>query len=64
MKTKICIKCENEKAIALFYKKNICKSCQKEYNKQYYQNNKIKLNDKSKEYHKNNKVRKNLVLAS
>lgn len=54
----ICKKCELEKEISEFYKKEkICKSCKREYNKDYYKNNysyfkvkRDKWNEENREY--------------
>lgn len=59
---KICKNCNIEKDLNSFPKskshrlgvKNICKSCNNEYNKKHYIQNKEKINKKHKEYRENN----------
>jgi len=53
---KNCINCKLEKSIDLFVnKRNICKSCMKEYKKQHSLKNKDYLKEKNKKYYIDNK---------
>lgn len=74
MESKICSACGETKALDEFHRtRNQCKVCKAEYNakynqnykevrrrkyKQYYEDNKEKLNQKSADYHANNRDRK------
>ena len=57
---KICTKCGIEKPIEIFYKNkskrdgysSICKDCQKEADKRYYQSNKDKIRKRARIFHK------------
>ena len=56
METKICSKCGIEKSINDFNKtKSMCKSCEKEYKREYYQRNKDNILKKTSEYRNNNR---------
>lgn len=53
---KVCTKCNISKPLSEYNKnKNICKPCEKEYKKEYYQKNKDKIKAKVSEYRENNK---------
>ena len=72
--TRVCSKCGKEKSVSEFYKhkgckygvRSVCKECDKEYKKEYgennkeyykeyYENNKDKIKEQNKEYRENNK---------
>lgn len=61
--TKVCCRCGMEKSIDHFYRNDnkedgfrvSCKECEKEYQKQWYEKNKERLNKKSKDYNERNK---------
>ena len=62
MKTKICKKCGLEKNIDEFrivkgYFLKSCKSCEKEYHKKYYQENKNIIEEKHKDYKKQYRIK-------
>ena len=63
MQTKICSKCGRELSLDNFYKKkdgkygvsSICKDCSNAISKEYYENNREKINLRCKEYRETNK---------
>lgn len=67
METKVCTKCGRELPLSDFYnniskkdgKDSICKECDKENRKKYYENNREKILEYQKEYYENNKGRRN-----
>ena len=67
METKVCPKCGRELPLSDFYnniskkdgKDSICKECDKENRKKYYENNREKILEYQKEYYENNKGRRN-----